>query len=144
MSHLFAAGGQSIGASASASAPVLSMNIQGYFPLELTGLNSLLSRGLSRVFSSLTASILYCLAFFTVQLTSTHDYWKNHSFDYTNVCQHSDIHVLICCLGMSWLFSQGASVLNFMAAVSAHLENYALKMFCIQIMKFMLGDFTKT
>ena len=27
------------------------------------------------------ASILQCLAFFIVQLTSTHDYWKNHSFD---------------------------------------------------------------
>ena len=45
-------GGQSIGASASAS--VLPMNIQGLFPLELTGLISLLSRGLSRVFSSTT------------------------------------------------------------------------------------------
>ena len=39
MSHLFAQGGQSIGASASAS--VLPMNIQGLFPLGLTGLISL-------------------------------------------------------------------------------------------------------
>ena len=93
-------------------------------------------------FKSINSSAFSFL--YSPTLTSTHDYWKNHSFDYTNVCQHSDIHVLICCLGMSWLFSQGASVLNFMAAVSAHLENYALKMFCIQIMKFMLGDFTKT
>ena len=30
---------------------------------------------------SLKASILQCSAFFIVQLTSTHDYWKNHSFD---------------------------------------------------------------
>ena len=52
MSGLFASGGQSIGASASAS--VLPMNIQGWFPLELTGLMSLQSKGLSRVFSNIT------------------------------------------------------------------------------------------
>ena len=49
--QLFASVGQSIGASASAS--VLPMNIQGWFPLGLTGLISLLSRD-SRVFSSTT------------------------------------------------------------------------------------------
>ena len=47
MSHLFASSHQSIGASASAS--VLPMNIQGWFPLGLTGLISLQSKGLSRV-----------------------------------------------------------------------------------------------
>ena len=41
MSQLFPSGGQSIGASASAS--VLVINIQGWFPLGLTGLTSLLS-----------------------------------------------------------------------------------------------------
>ena len=51
---LFAAGGQSIGASASASAPVLPMNIQDWFPLGWTGLISLLSSGLSRVFLNIT------------------------------------------------------------------------------------------
>ena len=51
-SQLFASSGQSIGASPSAS--VLPMNIQGWFPLGLTGLISLLSRELSRVFSSNT------------------------------------------------------------------------------------------
>ena len=50
MNQLFTSGGQSIRASASAS--VLPMNIQGWFPLGLTGLISLLSKGLSRVFSS--------------------------------------------------------------------------------------------
>ena len=45
---LFTSGGHSIGASAS----VLPANIQGWFPLVLTGLISLLSKGLSRVFSS--------------------------------------------------------------------------------------------
>ena len=50
MSQLFTSGGQSIGASAS----VLPINIQGWFPLELTGWISLLSKALSRVFPSTT------------------------------------------------------------------------------------------
>ena len=52
MSWFFASGGQSIGASASAS--VLPMYIQDWFPLGLTGLISLQSKGLSRVFCSTT------------------------------------------------------------------------------------------
>ena len=52
MSWLFASGGQSIGASASAS--VLPMNLQDRFPLKFTGLISLQSKGLSRVLSSTT------------------------------------------------------------------------------------------
>ena len=50
MSQLFALGGQSIGASAS----VLPMNIQDWFSLGLTGLISLQSKGLSRIFSNTT------------------------------------------------------------------------------------------
>ena len=52
MSQPFTSGGQSIGVPASAS--VLSMNIQGWFPLGLIALISLQSKGLSRVFSSTT------------------------------------------------------------------------------------------
>ena len=52
MSWPSASGGQSIGTSASASA--LPMNIQDWLPLKLTGLISLQSKGLSRVFSSTT------------------------------------------------------------------------------------------
>ena len=52
VSRLFAWGGQSIVASISAS--FLLMSIQGWFPLRLTGLISLLSKGLSRVSSSTT------------------------------------------------------------------------------------------
>ena len=51
VSQLFTSGGQSIGASASAS--VLPMDIQDWFPLGLTGL-ILMSKGLSRVFSKTT------------------------------------------------------------------------------------------
>ena len=53
MSSLFTSGGPSIGASASAS--VLPTSIQDWFPLRLNGLISLLSKRLSRVFSSTTA-----------------------------------------------------------------------------------------
>ena len=73
MSQLFASGGQSTGVSASTS--VLPMNIQSWFPLRLTGLISLQSKGLSRVFlqhHSLKASIFWCLAFFTAQLSHPH------------------------------------------------------------------------
>ena len=52
MSQLIVSGGQSIGASALAS--VLPMNIQGWFPLGLTALISLQSKGLLRAFSSTT------------------------------------------------------------------------------------------
>ena len=52
MSQFLASGGQSIGVLASAS--VFPMNIQDWFPLGLTGLTSLQSKGFSRVFSSTT------------------------------------------------------------------------------------------
>ena len=76
----FLSGGQSIGASASASVPL--MNIQDWFPSGLTGLISLQSTGLSRVFYNTTASIKSInssvLSFlYSPTLTSIHDYWKN-------------------------------------------------------------------
>ena len=83
MSQFFASGGQSIGVSASAS--VLSKNIQDWFPLWWTGLITLLSKRLSRVFSNTTVQkhqffhahrFLYGLI-----LTFIHDYWKKHSFN---------------------------------------------------------------
>ena len=52
VSQFFESGGQSVGVSASAS--VLPVNIQDWFPLGLTGLISLQSKGLSRVFSNTT------------------------------------------------------------------------------------------
>ena len=70
MSQFFASDGQSIGALTSASD--LPMNIQDWFPLELNGWISLLSKGLSRVFSkhhSSKALILRCSASPIVQLS---------------------------------------------------------------------------
>ena len=64
VSQFFASGGQSIRAWASAS--VLPMNVQGWFPLGLAGLISLQSKGLSRVFSSTTVQKHQC---FSIQLS---------------------------------------------------------------------------
>ena len=63
VSQLFSSSDQSIGGSAS----VLPMNIQGWLPLGLTGLISLLSKGLSRVFSNTTVQKHQ---FFSAQLSS--------------------------------------------------------------------------
>ena len=82
VSLFFTSGGQSIEVSASAS--VLPMNIQNWFPLRWAGWISLQSKGLSRVFSNTTVQKHQ---FFGTQLSlwsnshTIHDYWKNHSFD---------------------------------------------------------------
>ena len=85
MSQLFPSGGQSIGVSAS----ILPMNTQDWFPLGLTDL-ILQSKGLSRVqFKSihfLALSLLY-----GPTLRSIHNYWKNHSFGYMDLCWQSDV-----------------------------------------------------
>ena len=63
---------------------VLPMNIQNWFPLGLTGLISLLLKGLSRVFSSTTLKSMSSSAFslpYGPTLTSMYDYWKSHSSD---------------------------------------------------------------
>ena len=84
--------GWSIGASTSASA--LPMSIHGWFPLRLTGLISLLSKGLSRVFSSTTVwkhQLLGTQPLYGPALTSIHDCWKNHSLDYMDLGWQSDV-----------------------------------------------------
>ena len=70
MSWLFATGGLSIEASALAS--ILPMNIQGWFPLGLTGLISLLSKGLSRVFSNTTVQRHQFFGIQSFLLSSSH------------------------------------------------------------------------
>ena len=72
MTPLFTLGGQSIGASVSAL--VLPMDIQDWFPLGLTALISLQSKGLSNLLQhhSSKASVLQCSAFFMVQLSRTY------------------------------------------------------------------------
>ena len=89
-SGLFASGDLSIGASVPASD--LPMNIQGWFPLGLTGLISLLFKGL---FSSTT---VWKYKFFGAQPSlwsnshiRTFNTGKYHSFDFMNLCQQSNV-----------------------------------------------------
>ena len=80
ISQLSTSGGQSIGVSASAS--VLPIHIQDWFPLRWTGWVSLQSKGLSRVFSNTTVQKHQ---FFGAQLSLQSNSMKNHSFDYIDL-----------------------------------------------------------
>ena len=94
VSQLFTSGGQIIGASASAS--VLPMRTHNWFPLGLTGLISLQSKGLSRVFSNTTLQSINSVALsflYSPALTSIHDSWKNYSFDYMDLWRQSKVSV---------------------------------------------------
>ena len=112
ISQVFTSGGQRFGASASAS--VLPMIIQDWFPLGLTGLISLQSKGLSREFSSTT---IRKYQFFSAQPSL----WSNslictwllekpllwlYELLLTKWCLCFWIH----CLSWSWLSFQGASI----------------------------------
>ena len=82
MSQLFAWGGQSIGVLASAS--VLPMNTQGWFPLGWIGWISLRSKGLSRVFFNTTVQKhqFFCAQLSLQSNSHIHTWhWKNHSLD---------------------------------------------------------------
>ena len=98
---LFLSGGQSIGASAS----IFPWNIQGWFPLGLTDLISLLSKGLSRVFSSTTVQKH---RFFSSQpslwsKSQIHTWLLEKTIELTRWTFVSKWHLwfLICCLGLS-------------------------------------------
>ena len=82
MSQLFTSGGQSIGVSASTSA--FPMNTQDQSPLGWTGWISLMSKGLSRVFSNTTVQkhqFFGTQLSYSPTLTSIHNHWKNHSLE---------------------------------------------------------------
>ena len=92
-----ASGGQSIGALASSS--VLPVAIQDWSPLGWTGMISLLSRDSQESspasqFESIDSLVLRLL--YGPNLTSVHDYWKNHSFNYKELCWQSDVSAFYC------------------------------------------------
>ena len=94
VTRLFVSGGQIIGASASA----LPMNIQGWFPLGWTCWSSLQSKGLSSLLKhhSSKASILWCSAFLTVPLSSSHVLmWE---------LDHTEMYTILI-LNAQWLIS---------------------------------------
>ena len=92
MSQFFTSGGQSIEVSASAS--VLPMNIQDLFlwdglvgsPYSPRDSQESSPAPQLESINSLVLSLLYGPA-----LISVHDYWKNHSFDYTDLVKQSDV-----------------------------------------------------
>jgi len=88
MSRLFASGGQSTGASAS----VLPMNFQGWFPLGLSGFIALLESSPASQLESINSSVLSLLNDPT--LTFVHDFWKDHSLDYTMTEERSNIYII--------------------------------------------------
>ena len=81
-SQLFTSGDQSIRVSAS----VLPMNIQGWFPLGL-GLRDLQESSSAPQFKSINSSSFSFL--YGPTLTLICDYWRNNSFDHTEICQQS-------------------------------------------------------
>ena len=97
MCGLLASGSQSIETLAS----VLPVNIQDWFHIRLTGLFSLKFKGLSRVFSS---TINWKHQFFGAQASlwsNSHIcgwcdtvYWKNHSFNFMDLCWQSNVSAL--------------------------------------------------
>ena len=83
MSRLFALGGQSVGISASAL--VLPMNIQSGLVGSPCSPRDSQESSPTPQFKSISSSVLSFL--YGPSLTSTHDYWKNHSFDYCYILQ---------------------------------------------------------
>ena len=98
MSWLFTSGGQKYWSFRFRISPLneysglISFRIDWLDLLAVQGtLKSLLQHHISSVLSFL----------YGPTLTSIRDYWKNHSFDYRDLCHQSDICFLICCLGLS-------------------------------------------
>ena len=109
LNRLFTSGGQSIGASASAS--VLPMNTQDWSSLGWTGLISLQSKGLSRVFSNITV--------------------QKHPFlsAQPSLCSNPHIH--------TWLWENHSFISPFFGKLMSLLYN-TLSRFVIQVLKFWL------
>ena len=92
LSQLFTSGDQSTGTSASAL--VLPTNIQRWFPLGLTSLFSCCLRDSQEYspapqFESISSVVLSLL--YGPPVTFIPNYWKNHSFNYRDLCRQSDV-----------------------------------------------------
>ena len=133
MSQLFSPHGQSVGASASAS--VLPMNIQDWFPLGLTGLISLLSKGLSRAFSNTTVQnhqLFGTQLLYGPTLTSIHRKKESKESQVAQSCPTlcnpvdcslpgSSVHAIFQARILEWVavsFSRGSSQLRDQTQVS--------------------------
>ena len=119
---LFASGGQRIGASASAS--ILAMNIQGWFSkidwFDLLAVQRTLKESSPTPrFKSINSLVLSFLCGPT--LTSIHDYWKNHSFDYMDLCRQSDVCVFntLCRFAIAFLPRSKHLLISWLQSPSA-------------------------
>ena len=84
---------------------LISFRVDWFDPLTVQGtLKSLLQH------HSLNINSLVCILLSGPTLTSMHDYWKNHSIDYMDLCQQSDVLLHFGCLGLSQIFFQGISI----------------------------------
>ena len=71
---------------------------------------------------NLKASIFQCSALFKVQLTSVHEYWKTHSFDYTDIYWQSDVFAFNTPSRFFIAFLPRSKSFNFMAGVTIHSD----------------------
>ena len=83
---------QNTGTSVLPSVPPV--NIKGWSPLIFTGLISLLSKRLSKVFSRITFfedinSLVFCLLY-SPALTTIYDHWEDHCLDYMDLCRQNN------------------------------------------------------
>ena len=105
------------------STSVLPKSIQGWFPLGLTGLISLQSKGLSRVFSNTTVQKQQLCLLYHPAVTSVHDYCKDHSLNYMDLCLETwCVWFLTHCLGFSSFSVKKQLSPNFKLAVAIHSD----------------------
>ena len=103
---------------------VLQMNVQGWFPLELTRLLSLLSKVLSSIFSSIT---IWKHQFFGAQFSLwsnshiLHDNWKKAYFDYMNLCLQCDVSAfnMLCSFTIAFLPKSKHLLISWLQSPSA-------------------------
>ena len=117
------------------SASVLPMNIQGRFPLGLTGFISLQSKGLSRVFSSTTIQKHQSSALsfiYDPTLTSIHDSWKSKALTvWTFVGKvMSLLFNMLSRFFTVFLPKSKHLLINFMAAVTVHMTRVQENKIC--------------
>ena len=100
------------------------MNTQDWSPLGWTGWISLQSKGLSRLFSNTTVQkhqFLRAQFLYSPTLTSLHDYWKNHAFDYMDLCWQSNVSAFqfAVCVGHSFLPRSKHLLISWLQSPSA-------------------------
>ena len=124
------------------SVSVLPMNIQDWFPLWLTGLSSLQSKGLSRAFFCTTVwkQQFYGPQPFLLSNSHIRTYWKNHGFNYMDLCQQSNVSAfLIYCLHFSLLSSKEQASFSFMAAVTVQSDFFRQRKWRLSLFPFFFS-----